>query len=157
MRRCQHIRPLGRFPALLAALTLVTACLTGIVGGTAQADTTPGATALDWAESHTIGDPFVFGGTGPAYDCSGLVMEAYLHAGISLPHTTYAMIASGKLVRTDHPQRGDIAMWGPVSAPNHTGFVTDWPDTAFGAENTGTRVGWYSWRYWPPTAFYRAR
>jgi hypothetical protein len=61
------------------------------------------------------------------------------------------------LVRTTHPQRGDIAMWGPVDAPIHSGIVTDLPDTAFGALNAGSRVGWYSWRYWPPTAFYRAR
>jgi peptidoglycan DL-endopeptidase CwlO len=147
--------PLMRLASLLAVLALAAACFTGTAGGTAQATTTPGNAALDWAENHTIGDPFVFGGTGPAYDCSGLVYTAFRAEGINLPRDTYGMVGSNLLVRTYHPQRGDIAMWGPVSAPNHTGFVTDWPDTAFGAENTGTRVGWYSWRYWPPTAFYR--
>ena len=143
--------------AVMATLTCLAAGLLAAVS--AQATVSPGNAALNWAEAHATGHPFAFGGAGPStYDCSGTVMAAYAHAdGIMLPHNTVAMVHSGKLVRTYHPVRGDIAMWGPVNAPTHTSFVTDWPDTAFGAENVGTLVGWYSWQYWPPTAFYTAR
>jgi hypothetical protein len=83
-------------------------------------------------------------------------MEAYGHAnGIWLPHNSVAMADSGKLVRTYHPQRGDLAFWGPIGDPFNVGFVTIWQDTAFGAPQTGTPIGWYNWSGWPFSAFYR--
>jgi cell wall-associated NlpC family hydrolase len=43
-----------------------------------------------------LGKPYIYGGDGPqGYDCSGLVMEAYLAAGITLPRTTYQQVDSG--------------------------------------------------------------
>jgi hypothetical protein len=143
--------------AVMATLTCLAAGLLAAVS--AQATVSPGDRALNWAEAHATGRPFMWGGTGPyGFDCSGTVVAAFAHAdGITLPHSTVAMIDSGELVRTTHPQRGDLAFWGPVGAPTHTGFVTNWPGTAFGALNTGTRVGWYSWDGWPPTAFYMVR
>jgi len=141
--------------ASLAAFTCLTAGL--LAAPTAQATVSPGNAALDWAETHTTGHPFVWGGTGPyGYDCSGLVMESYLHAdGITLPHSTVAMITSGHLTRTYHPQRGDLAMFGPVGAPAHVEIVAAWPDTTFGAHDTGSLVGWTGYGgTWVPTAFY---
>src|SRR5215813_7761853 len=55
-----------------------------------------------WALSKK-GHPYVYGGTGPGYDCSGLVMMAYRHAGIHLPRTTYGMLASSLLIRVRVP------------------------------------------------------
>src|SRR5215475_11745640 len=52
--------------------------------------------AYYWARSQT-GHPYVWGGTGPGYDCSGLVMMAYRHAGVRLPRTTSGMLASSLL------------------------------------------------------------
>lgn len=40
-----------------------------------------------------LGCPYVWGGTGPCssgFDCSGLVMEAWAYAGVSIPRTTWA-------------------------------------------------------------------
>src|SRR5215472_9746077 len=54
--------------------------------------------AYVWA-ARQKGHPYVWGGTGPGFDCSGLVMEAYLHAGILLPRTTTGMLGSRKLIR----------------------------------------------------------
>jgi NlpC/P60 family/Transglycosylase SLT domain len=45
-----------------------------------------GTVAVAAAESR-IGDPYVWGGAGPtSFDCSGLVMWAWAHAGVALPH-----------------------------------------------------------------------
>src|SRR5262245_25762194 len=67
--------------------------------------------AYRWATTQA-GHPYVWGGTGPGYDCSGLVMMAYRHAGINLPRTTYGMLASRLLVRIWHPRQGDLAFYG---------------------------------------------
>jgi cell wall-associated NlpC family hydrolase len=143
-------------PMVLLAVALATAV---IPARPAHASTVPSpAAALNWAEAHETGRPYVWGGTGPGFDCSGGVMEAYGHAdGIWLPHNTAAMVDSGMLVRTSHPVRGDIAMWGPVSAPYHTGLVTAWPGAAFGPLNSGIPVGWYSWRGMGAPVFYAVR
>jgi cell wall-associated NlpC family hydrolase len=141
----------------LATLTCLAAGL--LAAPAAQATTDPGAAALSWAEGHATGHPYVWGGTGPyAYDCSGAVMASFAHAdGIALPHNTVAMVDSGKLIRTYHPVRGDLAFWGPIGAPYHVAFVTGSPHTAFGALQSGTPIGRYSWAGWPPDAFYTVR
>jgi hypothetical protein len=87
-------------------------------------------------------------------------MASFAHAdGIALPHNTVAMVDSGKLIRTYHPVRGDLAFWGPIGAPYHVEMVTGLPDTTFGALGAGTRVGYHTYHppYWAPSAFYRVR
>lgn len=111
--------------------------------------------AYDYAAARA-GKWYCWGGIGPScYDCSGLVYEAYLSAHIRLPRTTYGMLASGQLIRIGKAQarRGDLAFYGD----DHVEMV-DTPDIMFGAETTGTRIGWtVSTSYWHPTAFYRVR
>ena len=138
----------------MAALTVAAASLTATGGSAAQAATTPGNTALNWAEAHATGRPFVWGGTGPyGFDCSGLVWASFRAEGINLPRTTNGMAASPHLIRTYHPQRGDLAMFG---ADSHIEFLTAWPDTTFGAHDTGSTVGWTGYGgTWTPVAFYR--
>lgn len=109
--------------------------------------------ALRWAESQA-GAPYAWGGTGPGFDCSGLVMTAYRHAGITLPRTTFAMWASPHLVRepASQRQRGDIAFYGP----GHVELVT--AGGTFGALTFGFPVGWHhpsGW--WQVTAYFRVR
>jgi len=108
--------------------------------------------AYYWATSQA-GHPYVWGGTGPGYDCSGLVMMAYRHAGIHLPRTTSGMLASSLLRRVWHPRMGDLAFFGPwhVELFRKRGYT-------FGAHDSGTLVGLihYGWG-WVPTAFYRVR
>jgi cell wall-associated NlpC family hydrolase len=45
-----------------------------------------------------LGTPYQWGGTGPDYDCSGLVQAAWAAAGVSLPRTTYEQVDSGYAV-----------------------------------------------------------
>jgi len=88
-------------PAMTAALTAAAA-----PAGTV----TPAArTAIAFAQQH-LGDPYVWGATGPrSWDCSGLVQAAYAAAGISLPRTTYDQAGhSGPSIPV-----GDIDQWQP--------------------------------------------
>lgn len=124
--------------------------------GTAQvwAGSVAGNRALNWAEVYAAGHWYGWGGVGPSvFDCSGTVYAAFGHAdGIWLPRTTYAMLGSGHLHRVYFPQRGDLAFYGS----GHVEIVTAWYHTTFGAQQTGTRVGWHTWSgWWAPTMFYR--
>ncbi|SDB89804.1 Cell wall-associated hydrolase, NlpC family [Raineyella antarctica] len=56
-----------------------------------------------------IGSGYVYGGTTfGAWDCSGFVLWATSHAGISLPRTSQAQAAA--LTRTSNPQPGDLVL-----------------------------------------------
>ena len=108
--------------------------------------------AYVWAR-HRAGHPYVYGGTGPGFDCSGLVMMAYRHVGIRLPRTTTDMLASAKLVRVRHPRMGDLAFYGS----GHVELFRRWGYT-FGAHDYASPVGLVHYGYgWKPTAFYRVR
>ncbi|MET0820874.1 MAG: NlpC/P60 family protein [Aeromicrobium sp.] len=71
--------------------------------------------ALDFALAQ-IGDPYVYGGTGPdRWDCSGLVMKSWAAAGVSIPRVVGPQIAAGKAVPMDQLQPGDIVAYGDMS------------------------------------------
>ena len=109
--------------------------------------------ALYWAEAQH-GKWYCWGGTAGCFDCSGLVMEAYLHAGIALPRTTYGMLASRHLVwePASARRRGDLAFYGT----GHVELVTRWG--TFGALETGTQIGWHTPSgWWRPTMYFRIR
>ena len=117
--------------------------------------------ALRWARSQH-GKPYVYGTDGPnSYDCSGLVMWAYHHAGRAgrrLGRDTFDMLAQvGTVLRlVKHPKRGDLAFFG-------TGHVELWLGRwhgvyhTFGAQQPGTVVGRHRiwWGEWQPTAYYQ--
>jgi hypothetical protein len=108
--------------------------------------------AYDWALTQK-GHPYVWGGTGPGYDCSGLVMMAYRHAGVDLPRTTYEMLASPLLVRVKVPKTGDLAFYGT----GHVELFRKWGYT-YGAHDSGTVVSLIHYGgFWTPTAFYAVR
>ena len=112
----------------------------------------PRLRAYRWA-ARQKGHPYVYGGTGPGFDCSGLVMEAYRHVGIRLPRTTTEMLGSRKLIRIRHPRMGDLAFYGT----GHVELFRRWGYT-FGAHDYGSPVGLIHYGYgWKPTAFYRVR
>jgi len=55
--------------------------------------------------------PYVFSGSNTyGWDCSGMVVWAYEHFGITLPHSATAQAAVGKRVKT--PKYGDIVIFG---------------------------------------------
>jgi len=87
--------------------------------------TAPGAAGVAIAfASARLGQPYLWGGTGPLYDCSGLVQAAYAAAGIALPRTSQAQQATATPVADPRP--GDLVFMGPsgqLGTATHVGII----------------------------------
>lgn len=75
-----------------------------------------------------LGKPYCWGGTGMGcFDCSGLVMEAYAAAGVSIPRTSEAQWASLPHIPASQVRPGDLVFFpgadGTWSAPGHVAMV----------------------------------
>jgi cell wall-associated NlpC family hydrolase len=77
-----------------------------------------------------LGCPYVWGGTGPCqsgYDCSGLAMEAFASAGVTIPRTSEEQWAAGPQVSTPAP--GDLVFFagadGTTQSPGHVAIVVN--------------------------------
>lgn len=71
--------------------------------------------AIDFAMSQ-IGDPYVYGGTGPnGWDCSGLMMKSWAAAGVSLPRVVGPQYNALKPVSMSSLQPGDLVFYGDMS------------------------------------------
>jgi cell wall-associated NlpC family hydrolase len=119
----------GRLVGSAAAAGLIAAALHGHHASAASqgAPSRAAAEAISYARTQ-LGKPYLYGGTGPdAFDCSGLVMEAYASAGISLQRTSEQQWASEPHVAS--PQAGDLVFFaggdGTPSSPGHVGIVVD--------------------------------
>ncbi|MFC8126167.1 NlpC/P60 family protein [Streptomyces sp. NPDC057302] len=83
----------------------------GVSGAAAKAPNSRAAAAVSYAYK-ALGSPYVWGATGPnAFDCSGLTQAAYRSAGVDLPRTTYAQIATGERVPRSQLQPGDLVFF----------------------------------------------
>lgn len=72
-----------------------------------------GVQALRWALTRQ-GDPYVWGAAGPnEFDCSGLVMWAYAHVGISLDHYTGDQWNEGEHISRSQLEPGDLVFFFP--------------------------------------------
>jgi peptidoglycan DL-endopeptidase CwlO len=85
------------------------------------------AKVIAYAEQQ-LGKPYQWGGTGPdAFDCSGLVMEAYLAAGIDIPRTAAEQWRWGPRVSQKQVEPGDLVFFtgafGTRRAPGPVGLV----------------------------------
>jgi cell wall-associated NlpC family hydrolase len=84
------------------------------------ASATQGDIAANWALSQ-LGKPYLWGGAGPdAYDCSGLTMQAWAHAGVSLLHWTGYQWEEGPHVPLSDLQRGDLLFYATNTADPNT-------------------------------------
>jgi peptidoglycan DL-endopeptidase CwlO len=74
------------------------------------------AEAVEFAMGQ-VGDAYVYGAAGPdAWDCSGLTMQAWDAAGVSLPHSSSAQYSSGAHVSISELQPGDLVFYyQPIS------------------------------------------
>ncbi|MGH2817934.1 MAG: NlpC/P60 family protein [Actinomycetota bacterium] len=68
--------------------------------------------AVDAALSQ-LGKPYQWGASGPdSYDCSGLTMWAWAHAGVSLPHNSGAQYSATVRVPRSDLAPGDLLFYG---------------------------------------------
>jgi cell wall-associated NlpC family hydrolase len=67
-------------------------------------------TAIRFACSK-LGTPYLWGGTGPRYDCSGLTQAAWRAAGVSLPRTTYQQWTVYTRVSYNQLRPGDLVFF----------------------------------------------
>lgn len=69
--------------------------------------------AVAFAYAH-LGCPYVWGGTGPCsagFDCSGLVMQAWAYAGVSIPRTSEEQWADLPKVPVSELRPGDLLIF----------------------------------------------
>jgi peptidoglycan DL-endopeptidase CwlO len=105
-------------------------------GGAGDNSAAPGSgVAVAFAESQ-MGKPYQWGGSGPAsYDCSGLVMVAWEHAGVSLPHSAQDQYNLTKRVPLVDLLPGDLVFFGTATDVYHVGMyvgageMVDAPET----------------------------
>jgi len=85
-------------------------------GKAADAPSAAAKTALNFA-CDQIGDAYLWAAAGPTrWDCSGLTMESYAAAGISLPHSSRLQAGYGTSVSTSNLQPGDLVFFhSPIS------------------------------------------
>ncbi|MCU1595311.1 MAG: NLP/P60-family secreted protein [Frankiales bacterium] len=81
--------------------------------------------ALAFGYAH-LGDPYLWGGTGPLYDCSGLTQAAYLSAGIRIPRTAEQQWQQLPHVPLEDLLPGDLVFSSPgefvAGQPGHVGL-----------------------------------
>lgn len=78
-----------------------------------------------------LGTLYLWGGTGPRFDCSGLVMEAYASAGVVIPRTTYQQVGAGTPVAQAALEPGDLVFpdAGHVQIYLGGGLIVEAPET----------------------------
>jgi peptidoglycan DL-endopeptidase RipA len=80
------------------------------------ASASQGDIAANWALTQ-LGKPYQWGAAGPdTYDCSGLTMVAWAHAGVQLLHYTGYQWEEGPHVPLDELQRGDLVFYATNNA-----------------------------------------
>jgi peptidoglycan DL-endopeptidase CwlO len=114
------------------------------------------AAAISYAEQQ-IGKPYVYGATGPdSYDCSGLVMTAWAHAGVSIPRTSEDQWNGLPHINASQLKPGDLILYHGAlepgeNPPGHVamyignGQMVEAYDEAVGIRKTAVRPD--AWGY----------
>lgn len=89
-----------------------------------------------------VGKPYQWAGAGPnSYDCSGLVMYAWAHAGVSLPHYSVSQYEDTIRIGESQLQPGDLVFYntGGGAEPGHVTIYIGGGNVVT-ADSPGTRV-----------------
>jgi hypothetical protein len=105
--------------ALIAVAVLLVLGASSTIDGTISGSE-QGNFAANWALTQ-IGKPYQWGGAGPnSFDSSGLVMDAWAHAGVPLVHYAEYQWEEGLHVPLDQLQRGDLVFYATDTADPDT-------------------------------------
>lgn len=75
--------------------------------------------AVDFALAQ-LGEPYVYGGTGPnSWDCSGLIQKAWAAAGVSLPRVVGPQMSAAKRISMSDLRAGDLVAYSNMQ---HSGM-----------------------------------
>ena len=108
----------------------------------AEAPVSPGASGAVEEARRQLGKPYRYGAAGPdSFDCSGLTMWAWGHAGVSLPHSSQAQWSSTRHIPLSDLQPGDLVFFG--SDIHHEGIYVG-GGTMIEAPHTGLNVRYAS-------------
>jgi len=134
-------RYLDAVAAAKAAAAAAASANSGIVGNVPGPPPAPNpnAQAAIQAAYSVIGTPYVWGAADPnvGFDCSGLTMWSWAHAGVSLPHSSAAQYAALPHVDRSNLQPGDLLFfYTPIS---HVGMYLT-PSTMIDANHPGDVV-----------------
>ncbi|UJP40895.1 C40 family peptidase [Cellulomonas palmilytica] len=83
----------------------------GLGTGVSRGSASQGQKAVAVAKTR-LGAPYVWGGTGPGYDCSGLTMTSWSAAGVSLYRTSRDQYKQVLKIRYADMRPGDLVFWG---------------------------------------------
>ena len=88
-----------------------------------------------------VGKPYVLGGNGPAvFDCSGLIQQAYLTAGVKLPRLASQQRFAGTRVEIDQLLPGDLLYYQDGSSPRR-GHISMYAGNGLVVEAANPRRG----------------
>jgi len=114
---------------------------------TMWATTSPARLDVVFAALSQVGDPYVFGATGPdTFDCSGLTGFAWQAAGVTLPHYTVTQRTSTLDVAEAALRPGDLVF--NLDGPNggHVMMFLGLGHAVVEARQPGTSVSVSTWR-----------
>jgi peptidoglycan DL-endopeptidase CwlO len=110
---------------------------------------TPAGKAVAFAYSK-LGTWYLWGGTGPRYDCSGLTQAAWASGGVSIPRTTYEQWAALPHISKAQLQPGDLVFFngeGHESMYVGNGLMIDAPRTGEQVRLLPLDTDWYAQNY----------
>lgn len=117
-------------------------------GGGGSHASSKAASAVAAARS-ALGAPYAWGGNGPSsFDCSGLTVWAFRHAGVVLPRTSYSQYLAGRPVSRSSVRAGDLVFFstnGPGAS--HVGIAIS-GSSFISATSHGVRVQPIGGSYW---------
>jgi NlpC/P60 family len=131
-------------PLLTGTPSLITNTTGTAIGGTSSTGSAAAQQAITYALAQ-VGKPYIWGGIGPTgYDCSGLVMEAYLSAGVTIPRTSQQQWAQRtNNVSLDALEPGDLVFYqgsdGTATSPGHVVMYVG-SGNVVEAAHTGTNI-----------------
>jgi cell wall-associated NlpC family hydrolase len=123
-------------------------------GGTTHSTYTgPTGSQADTAVANVfkqLGCPYSYGSTGPCsvgFDCSGLMMEAWAAAGITIPRDTYSQWAALPHISESAIQPGDLLYYngiGHVAMYVGGGMIIDAPSAGQPVRELSMSTAWYA-------------